>query len=165
MNHETITHFYEVDHDRLDELFKQFQLLKRSNYPKAKEYFKEFKAGLQRHIIWEEDILFPLFERKTGLVENGPTDVMRAEHRLIGKYLEAIHDKVRVQSAESDEEEQLLLNALSLHNRKEESVLYPAIDRSLNDGERGSVFTTMEELPAERFNCCCSHGAMIRAGA
>ncbi|HUL45191.1 MAG TPA: hemerythrin domain-containing protein [Bacteroidota bacterium] len=157
MNHETITQYYETDHDRLDELFNKFQELKYTDYAKAKEYFKEFKSGLQRHIIWEEEILFPLFERKTGLIDQGSTHVMRAEHRMIGKYLEAVHEKVKVRNPESDEEEQLLLNALSLHNHKEESVLYPAIDHAVSDAERGSVFSTMKQLPDERFSCCCTH--------
>ena len=74
----TISEFYEQDHDRLDELFKTFQKLKRSDFAKAKEAFKEFKFGLQRHIVWEEGVLFPLWEEKTGMSEGGPTFVMRA---------------------------------------------------------------------------------------
>jgi len=35
----TISKFFEKDHDRLDELFKTFQQLKRSDFPKAKEAF------------------------------------------------------------------------------------------------------------------------------
>lgn len=42
----TISTFYEQDHDRLDELFKTFQKFKRSDFAKAKEAFKEFKFGL-----------------------------------------------------------------------------------------------------------------------
>ena len=104
----TITEFYEQDHDRLDELFKIFQQLKRSDLAKAKEAFKEFKFGLQRHIVWEEDQLFPLWEEKTGMSEGGPTFVMRAEHRQIGQQLEAVHDKVAEQNPDSDQEEQAL---------------------------------------------------------
>ena len=73
MSRKPSPHSYEQDHDRLDELFKTFQQLKRSDFPKAKEAFKEFKFGLQRHIVWEEDLLFPLWEKKTGMSEGGPT--------------------------------------------------------------------------------------------
>ena len=69
----TICEFFEQDHDRLDELFKTFQKMKRSDFAKAKEAFKAFKVGLQRHIVWEEDLLFPLWEEKTGMSEEGPT--------------------------------------------------------------------------------------------
>lgn len=156
---ETISEYYEADHDRLDELFKQFQQLKRTDYPKAKTFFKEFKNGLQRHIVWEEEILFPIFEQKTGMIGSGPTEVMRAEHRQIGQHLEAIHDKVRVQDPDSDAEEQALLDVLSMHNRKEEQILYPAIDRSLQDKERIGVFQSMNEVPPEKYATCCGgHG-------
>ena len=100
----TICEFYEQDHDRLDELFKTFQKMKRSDFAKAKEAFKEFKFGLQRHIVWEEDLLFPLWEKKTGMSEDGPTVVMRVEHRQIGQQLEAIHGKVAEQNPDSDQE-------------------------------------------------------------
>jgi iron-sulfur cluster repair protein YtfE (RIC family) len=39
-----------------------------------------FTAALQRHLICEEIILFPLFEQKTG--QSGLTDTLRGEHEL-----------------------------------------------------------------------------------
>jgi regulator of cell morphogenesis and NO signaling len=155
--HKTIRAFYEQDHDRLDELFKTFQKFKRSDFSKAKEAFKDFKFGLQRHIVWEEDLLFPLWEEKTGMSEGGPTFVMRAEHRRIGQQLEAIHDKVAEQNPDSDEEEQALLDLLGSHNMKEERVLYPAIDQVTSEEEREAVFRNMKNIPEERYRVCCGH--------
>ena len=151
----TICEFYEQDHDRLDELFKTFQKLKRSDFPKAKEAFKAFKFGLQRHIVWEEDVLFPLWEEKTGMSEGGPTFVMRAEHRQIGQQLEAIHGKVAEQNPDSDQEEQALVDLLGSHNLKEERVLYPAIDQLTSAEERETVFRNMNDIPEERYKLCC----------
>lgn len=151
----TISEFYEQDHDRLDELFKTFQKMKRSDFPKAKEAFKVFKFGLQRHIVWEEDVLFPLWEEKTGMSEGGPTFVMRAEHRQIGQQLEAVHDKVGDQNPDSDQEEQALLDLLGSHNMKEERVLYPAIDQLTSAEEREIVFRNMKNIPEERYKLCC----------
>jgi len=151
----TITTFYEEDHDRLEELFETFQQLKRSNFAKAKEAFKEFKVGLQRHIVWEEDLLFPLWEEKTGMSEGGPTFVMRNEHRQIAQQLEAIHDKVAEQNPDSDQEEQALLNILGSHNMKEERVLYPSIDNVTSAEERETVFRNMTTIPEDRYNACC----------
>jgi len=151
----TISAFYELDHDRLDELFKTFQKMKRSDFPKAKEAFKAFKFGLQRHIVWEEDVLFPLWEEKTGMSEGGPTFVMRAEHRQIGQQLEAIHQKVADQNPDSDQEEQALLDLLGSHNMKEERVLYPAIDQVASQEERETVFRNMKNIPEERYKLCC----------
>jgi regulator of cell morphogenesis and NO signaling len=153
----TITAFYEQDHDRLDELFKTFQQMKRSDFLKAKEAFKEFKYGLQRHIVWEEDILFPLWEKETGITEGGATSVMRTEHRQIGQHLEAIHSKVMDQNPDSDQEEQALLNLLGSHNMKEERVLYPGIDRVASAEVRETVFQQMETIPEDRYKLCCGH--------
>ena len=151
----TITEFYEQDHDRLDELFKTFQRLKRSDFAKAKEAFKEFKYGLQRHIVWEEEILFSLWEKETGISEGGATSVMRTEHRQIGQHLEAIHQKVVDQNPDSDQEEQALLNLLGSHNMKEERVLYPGIDRVTSVNVREAVFQNMKNIPEERYNLSC----------
>lgn len=155
--HKTIRAFYEQDHDRLDELFKTFQQFKRSDFVKAKEAFRQFQFGLQRHIVWEEDLLFPLWEEKTGMTDSGPTFVMRAEHRQIGQQLEAIHDKVVEQNPESDQEEQSLLSLLGSHNMKEERVLYPALDQVTSAEERETVFRNMQDIPEERYRVSCGH--------
>lgn len=156
MGENKITSFYTDDHDQLDGYFKKFQELKRQDYPQAKEYFKKFKFGLQRHIVWEEEILFPLFEEKTGMKNGGPTEVMRQEHRQIKAHLEEVHKKVQCQDPESDQEEQLLWDVLKQHNHKEENILYPAIDQSVSDEEHHNVFGKMEALPEQRYKTCCN---------
>lgn len=153
---QTVTAFYEKDHDRLDELFKTFQASKRSDFIKAKEVFKEFKVGLQRHIVWEEELLFPMWEEKTGMIEDGPTPVMRFEHEQIKQLLEAIHRKVEEQNLDTDQDEQTLSNLLSSHNRKEERALYPAIDNVISAEERGKIFNDMNSIPPDRYDSCCS---------
>lgn len=158
MEEKTIRESFEQDHERLDALFTSFQNLKRSDYSKAKEAFTQFKFGLQRHIVWEEDLLFPIWEQKTGLTEGGPTQVMRMEHRQIGELLEAIHEKVKERNSESDQEEERLQAVLASHNMKEERILYPAIDKVLEDSERASLFKAMKEMPNERYAVCCGHG-------
>lgn len=152
----TIAAYYKEDHDRLDELFKTFQTLKRSDFTKAMEAFKEFKVGLQRHILWEEELLFPLWEEKTGMIEDGPTPVMRYEHSQIRQLLDAIHQRVEGLNPETDQDEQALINLLSSHNRKEERALYPAIDNVVSLDERATVFDNMNRIPEDRYNSCCS---------
>jgi regulator of cell morphogenesis and NO signaling len=136
----TLSGFFEHDHDRPDELFRIFQKLKRADFAKAKESVKEFKFGLRRHIVREEDVLFPLWEEKTGMSEGGPTSAIRAEHRRIGRQLEAIHGKVMDQNPDSDQEKR---------------VLYPAIDQLTSAEERETVFRSMKNIPEERYKLCC----------
>ncbi len=150
-----IMNYFAADHDRLDALFQEFMRLKREDFPRAKSYFKDFLRGLKRHIVWEEDVLFPLFEKKTGMTAAGPTFVMRQEHRLIGAALEALHGKVRLADPDCDTEAGSLLDLLGQHNAKEETVLYPAIDQLTRPEEAAAIFHEMENIPAERYNTCC----------
>ncbi|MCL4278568.1 MAG: hemerythrin domain-containing protein [Ignavibacteriaceae bacterium] len=57
----SISEFMEQDHDRLDDIYIQFKELRDSDQNKAMDIFSEFKTDLQKHILWEEEILFPLF--------------------------------------------------------------------------------------------------------
>ncbi|HJZ12690.1 MAG TPA: hemerythrin domain-containing protein [Acidobacteriota bacterium] len=147
---ESIFEFFERDHDRLDELFLGFQKHKRSNFPKAREYFAAFKFGLQRHIVWEEDVLFPLYDN-TVRMEYGPTFVMRLEHKEIAQKLEALHKKIQSGDVNSDREEQDLKDTLRLHNDKEENILYPTIDRTFTTEEKRSLFEALLKIPEERY--------------
>ena len=149
---------FEQDHDRLDALFGTFQEQKRNDFAKAKEAFVAFKFGLQRHIVWEEDVLFPKWEENSGMAEGGPTQVMRTEHRMIGDCLEAIHQKVQAQDPESDRDAQRLLDILKSHNMKEERILYPSIDQVISDQERAELYQAMKDIPEERYRTCCGSG-------
>jgi regulator of cell morphogenesis and NO signaling len=156
MNEREVTSALENDHERLDHLLDSYRRLKRVDFAAAKRAFKEFKLGLQRHIHWEEDVLFPMFEDKTGMHDRGPTPVMRAEHREIGRWLNALHDKVRAGDVDSDREEQVLIETLFAHNHKEENVLYPTLDRLLSAEEKAAAFKRMAELPEEVYRTCCT---------
>ncbi len=151
MSERTISSMFDEDHDRLDELFKSFHLLKHTDSAKAQKAFVDFKTGLQRHMVWEEDVLFPLWEKKTGMTEGGPTFVMRQEHREIMEGLDAIDRKVQAQNPESDQEEQAFMDLLERHNMTEEEVLYAAIDRATSADERETVFQAMNKIPDARY--------------
>jgi iron-sulfur cluster repair protein YtfE (RIC family) len=145
----SVMDFMGEDHDRLDRLFERFRVLKNVDTRKAGSLFSDFKAGLQRHITWEEEILFPLFEAKTGMRDTGPTAVMRMEHGQIKSFLERIHIKIAAgQTCGLDALEKGLLEVLSAHNEKEENVLYPWIDDSLGGIEREDVLTRMKSQSA-----------------
>lgn len=149
-----VTSYFEADHDRLDVLFQRYRAQKRSDVKKAKPFFREFLKGLRRHIVWEEEVLFPFFEQATGITQ-GPTEVMRREHRMIAEALDKIHDKVRTLNPDSDHEEEELVAILGPHNQKEENILYPAIDQYAGPENTPLLFLQMEEIPQERFNTCC----------
>jgi iron-sulfur cluster repair protein YtfE (RIC family) len=144
-----------ADHDRLDALFRTFHSSKSTDAVKARNAFVEFKRGLQRHIVWEEEFLFPHFERRMGMSEGGPTAVMRLEHRRLKELLEGMHERVAAGNMDTGEYEHELTDVLLVHNTKEESILYPAIDRLLTGPEAEAMISSMQALPAERYAHCC----------
>ena len=146
----TVSEFMSMDHDRLGKIFEEFSNLKKDDINRAKIFFSDFKTGLQQHIIWEEEILFPIFERETGMSGVGPTAVMRMEHRQIENFLEEIGEKILEGELKGiDKAEVGLLEVLGSHNQKEENILYPEIDNLTSEQEKEQVITRMKGRPSE----------------
>lgn len=146
MPQQTISRYYEQDHARLEELFTAFRAAKQSDLAAAESAYRQFATGLTRHILWEEHILFPLFDAKAGTAGLGPTAVMRMEHQRIIQLLEAILHRIEHHDVRGDAEETALVELLEAHNQKEEQILYPLIDQHLDDEERQDVFAKMEHV-------------------
>jgi uncharacterized protein (DUF2249 family) len=121
------------DHDRLDALERDaFAARDRGDRLEAVRLFDEFARGLERHIAFEEAILFPAFEEKTGHPPAaGPTAVMREEHRVIRSLLAEIAAELRDPSASPVDRRRSLGWILGEHNAKEEQILYPMTDAAL----------------------------------
>lgn len=145
MQTQSINQHYTEDHQHLDDLFYDFQRLKSSDRRSAEKAFYEFKAGLERHIVWEEGILFPAFEEKLNHLHDGPTALMRLEHKEILEYLEAIARKLANEDFETDEDTTGLKMVLCPHNHKEEGMLYPMMDQLFNEQERAGIFLEMNK--------------------
>lgn len=135
-----ISDFMGRDHDRLDAIFADF--CKEADGAKARELFARFDAGLRAHIAWEEEILFPAFEAKTGMRDAGPTAVMRTEHREIERVLAALAELAG--RGDPADQARALFGVLGPHNQKEEHVLYPWLDRSLPGEETASMLERIE---------------------
>lgn len=142
---ESINAFMSRDHDRLDAIFRKFQ--KETDETQARELFDRFEKGLRLHIEWEEKLLFPPFEEKTGMRDAGPTAVMRMEHEHIQQLLEIIRS--RIGSPDVREPSKNLTEILGAHNHKEENILYPWIDRSLQEKEREALLARIKETAQE----------------
>jgi uncharacterized protein (DUF2249 family)/hemerythrin superfamily protein len=125
------------DHDRLEVIEEAaFRARERSEFGGAIATWADFSRGLQRHIRFEEELLFPLFEERSGLSpEAGPTAVMREEHAEIRQILARIGEEIASPGAEAETARRRLSYALAEHNVKEEEILYPAIDEFLSPEE------------------------------
>ncbi len=129
-----VSRFFEIDHDRLDIIYDSFKKLLVADNANAESHFALFSNGLLKHIDWEEQLLFPLFELRSGMTQGGPTFVMRQEHGMIKQLLNDIHEKL------NDTDSALTLcfqleQILASHNKKEEHILYPAIDNLMSESD------------------------------
>jgi regulator of cell morphogenesis and NO signaling len=155
VEHFSIADYFEQDHDRLDQLYRDYLQQKHVHFANAREKFISFKHGLERHITWEEQILFPMFHRKTGIAE-GPVAVMEEEHRQILNILEHINSKLQNNDSSSSRVEHDLMVLLGGHNIKEENVLYPVLDHLLTEDEKASLIQQMKIFAEPSCEACCS---------
>lgn len=133
------------DHDRLDALERgAFELLAGGDPQGARVRWAEFTVGLRRHIRFEEEILFPTFEEELGIpAEDGPTGVMRGEHREIERLIDLIGRALGGDGAPLPLRSELHL-VLGQHNMKEEHVLYPGTDTCLGPEERDALVARIQ---------------------
>jgi len=140
----TILEFMSIDHDRLDNKIRMYSREKLVDIKRAESIFLFFKSELEQHIIWEENILFPIFERKTGIKGGGPTSVMRMEHIQIKNHLQEIKRKLDAKKIQDPcKEEAALFKVLETHNQKEENILYPGIDNLTSEQEKEQMIKQM----------------------
>jgi hemerythrin-like domain-containing protein len=128
----TISEVLGQDHQVIDEaLLAARAATTAGDLAAAQQHADLFTDILLRHIEAEEQILFPAFEKATGM-ESGPTEVMRSEHEQMRYQIQEL--KAALAAGETEEARQtvgLLVSLLELHNPKEERMLYPMCDRAL----------------------------------
>ena len=135
------------DHDRLDALLDEtIDLFEASSFHEARDRWAEFACGLERHIVIEETIVFPVFDALSPA--GGPTRVMRIEHEQVRRAIAAMNAALEQAATDAfDVAVEALVSVLGEHNAKEEGVLYPAIDRMLDDEARSTLVRRMQLAP------------------
>lgn len=132
--HDSAMEYLQADHRRLDGIMTDCTSKAESgDMAGAAAAFSRFREGLTRHIKIEEGLLFPEFEKATGLERaSGPTGVMRSEHeeilRLLGLIRE-LFDGAEPDATEFSDLRSALVALLHEHNVKEERILYPMTDQ------------------------------------
>lgn len=131
-------------HGRLDALLDSVDAdVAAGRLGQARDSFDAYDAGMRRHMRIEEELLFPVFEARTG-VASGPTEGLRSEHRDIERALGIMGEGLRLASLERfGEGRRFLDSTLPDHHHREERILYPTLDRLLSETERGAVVERM----------------------
>jgi regulator of cell morphogenesis and NO signaling len=134
------------DHDRLASLeASAFAARDRGDFAAGTQLFERFARELERHIAFEEELLFPVVEREMGLTSGGgPTAVMREEHAQIKSLLGEIAPGMKDPDAPVEGRRQALGAVLQEHNMKEEQILYPMADQALGRERAGLLAREIE---------------------
>jgi iron-sulfur cluster repair protein YtfE (RIC family) len=142
---DSVTAYLGWDHDRLDEALRSVSsAVERGRFADAAAGYEEVELGLLRHMRIEEELLFPVFEARSGMV-NGPTDVMRDEHRQVRTALGLMrHGLLRTDARAYGEGLRFFDSVLPDHNAKEEHILYPTLDRLLRPAERAALVARLQ---------------------
>jgi regulator of cell morphogenesis and NO signaling len=134
-----ITNFFQKDHEEIDRLFME-AIRNVREASKPVQAFEEFDRRLDRHIRWEEEILFPAVEKLNPDLSRGPGQVMRMEHVEIKKLKDEFRRLENPGTGEYSKHGSKLLEhlrqILSEHNAKEENVYYPIADQMLSEDEK-----------------------------
>jgi len=118
-----------ADHKLCDDLYVSAEsYVSKNEWNQANSAAKEFIKCLLFHFQHEEEILFPEFEKISGM-RHGPTEMMRYEHDQMKSLI--IELKKSLESKNQDRYlglSETLLIYMQQHNIKEEQILYPMID-------------------------------------
>lgn len=140
----SVREFFQHDHVEIDALFaavrREIRVCAEANKPASStivSQFEEFDRRLEKHIHWEEDLLFPEVERVSPELRDGPGDDMRREHQDIRRFKDAARKELERAMADpqalprSAEALDRMREILEVHNMKEEQVYYPMADEML----------------------------------
>lgn len=143
---ETISSFLTKDHRACDEIFAQMENeVASENWANANKKFEEFSNDLEHHFKMEEQVMFPAFEKKTGMV-GGPTAMMKMEH----EQMRSVVSQMKKDMDEKNKDHffglsESLMMIIQQHNMKEEQMLYAMADNHLG-AEAQNVIEKMKEL-------------------
>jgi iron-sulfur cluster repair protein YtfE (RIC family) len=142
---DSVTAYLSWDHRRLEAGLEEADLrVAGARWPEAAAGHAAYQRNLDRHIQLEEEIVFPVFEARSGIVD-GPTAVMRDEHRCLRRAVSMMGAAIAVEDAAAYAEARSFLDSvLPGHEAKEERILYPMVDRLLAPPDRATITARLQ---------------------
>ncbi|HEX6018886.1 MAG TPA: hemerythrin domain-containing protein [Burkholderiaceae bacterium] len=144
---ESITSHMQQDHVLIDGFAERAATAaETAAWPDLEREGGEFLRRLRRHIEMEEEVLFPAFEQRTGMVQAGPSVQMRMEHEQMQPILEQMQAAIAARDgAGYRRAAHALLEILVPHNQKEEQMMYPMLDQAVGD-EAQALLTRVKAM-------------------
>jgi regulator of cell morphogenesis and NO signaling len=141
--HGTLGDFFERDHARLDSLWAEFVSLRMEDPDGARRAFEGFRAGLERHMKWEDELLFAEFARRVDDHGRLLTDLLIWEHEGLRRWLDRLASDQGCAGLDADLECIAFAGTLAGHNRREETLVYPEVDGLLGAPVAAQVMLAM----------------------
>ena len=127
---------YMIEHHKLlGKLFDNYKTMRRVGHNKTLQSFNDISTQLLRHIDWEEEFFFPLFETRFKYAAS-PTYMLKRQHSQIKEYLYKIKHELTEYPYNTEDLEQNLKNLLGVHNATEEYAVYSWIDDLMDNEEK-----------------------------
>ncbi|MBK6426918.1 MAG: hemerythrin domain-containing protein [Blastocatellia bacterium] len=143
-------------HDRLDELFLRHQeAVLLFDVELSRATLDDYERELVEHMRFEEDALFPIYERALPIAGGG-IDLFRNEHQKLLRYVAGIRKSFETlrpretggptRIIELLDFEAKFKNLLKHHDLRERNILYPVLDRVASPAETRAL---LSRPPAE----------------
>ena len=141
----TICAYLTLDHKRCDDLFNQAETsIAQRNWDDASDRFRLFHDALRQHIRMEEKVLLPAFMQA---IPDGssPISMLHIEHQQIRGIADRMSEAIaRLDPIDFVLHAETYTLLMQQHTLKEEDMLYPLLDRVLDD-RREKVISAMSE--------------------
>lgn len=126
----TIFDLLEKDHQKVKELFTQIEDSDEGDAETREKLFAQIKQELEVHTKFEEESFYPLAREKTGLADS--IEDAYEEHAEAKTMLEELSE---MESSEPEWMETIseLADAIDHHVQDEESKLFPAARKAIDD--------------------------------
>jgi iron-sulfur cluster repair protein YtfE (RIC family) len=148
----TITELLEADHARLDGLLDKLKGQLATRDVGAVATANVFAFGMSRHVTLEDEVLFPLYERRTRISLSEHIRQIAIEHSTVRHYIALLvtaankmaNPQTRAEGADDlDHVRNGLEGVLEEHDAREERLLFPTIDHTLAQIERTALLRTV----------------------
>jgi len=138
-------------HQQLDELFLCHQeSLLTFDLDKAARQLEAYERELHRHMEQEEDWLLPVFERAKPIA-GGAVELFTGEHKKMREFVARFKEtltqlkgrpaELKRRVIELFDQQALFKHLVEHHDSREETILYPTLDRVTSEQERGKLLT------------------------
>ncbi len=134
-----------ADHERLDRLLGALEAEVRSGSPAAGEALERFVRGLESHMAWEDDHLFPAVKSLASEKERRSIESLEIDHERLRDTLRSLASTLASGDAGGAGTLVGWLKTLLMgHNYDEEHGVYVEADRLLGAAERRRLIERFE---------------------